>query len=197
MSGYVKPWNRADKGRGEAMAKHEMTLERLAEIAGAYGASPDLWPAGERQAVQALLAGSAEARALVDEAGKLDRLLAMAPSADAPSAELLSRIMAARPRAATGQIVSRERRRAGPWSSIARIVWPYGSPAFPAGALAASIMLGIGFGAALPSSVTAEGLNSLGLTSGAASASASAGTAGEQLVSFALAENEYPEDWKK
>lgn len=198
MSGYVKPWNKADKGRGEAMAKLEMTLERLAEIAGAYGASPDLWPAGERRAAEALVAGSPQARILVAEAGELDRLLVMAPTAEEPSAELLSRIMAARPRAATGFIVSRETRRVGMWRSIARIVWPYGPAAFPAGALAASIMLGIGFGAALPSSVTAQGLSSLGLGSGAVSTTtASAGTAGEQLVSFALAENEYPEDWKK
>ncbi|KAB7741560.1 hypothetical protein F2P47_03920 [Parvibaculum sedimenti] len=178
------------------MATDEMTLERLAEIAGAYGASPDLWPAGERQAAQSLLARSAEARALVQEAGELDSLLAMAPAADAPSPELLSRIMAARPRAATGRILSHQARRASLWQSIARIVWPYGSAAFPAGALAASIMLGIGFGAALPSGVTAEGLSSLGLAP-VQSASASTGTAGEQLVSFALAENEYPEDWKK
>lgn len=196
MSGYVKQWNMANKGRGEAMAIDEMTMERLAEIAGAYGASADLWPAGERRAAQSLLSRSAEARALVEEAGKLDSLLAMAPGGDAPSPELLSRIMAARPRAATGQIVSREARRASMWQSVARIVWPYGSAAIPAGALAASIMLGIGFGAALPSSVTAEGLNSLGLAS-VQTASASTGTAGEQLVSFALAENEYPEDWKK
>ncbi|MEN6541962.1 hypothetical protein [Parvibaculum sp.] len=179
------------------MAKLEMTLERLAEIAGAYGASPKLWPVDERHAAEALVAGSSDARALVAEAGDLDRLLAMAPAVEAPSTELLSRIMAARPRAVTGLIVSREERRAGLWRSIARIVWPYGPAAFPAGALAASIMLGISFGAALPSSVTAEGLTSLGLTSAAVSASASAGTTGEQLVSFALAENEYPEDWKK
>lgn len=174
------------------MVKNDMTLARLSELVGAYGASAVRWPEAERVAAEALLAGSADARALVAEARELDLLLDMAPSATA-SSDLAARIMAARPRAASGRIVSAGRERPGLWRAIARMVWPYGSPAFPAGALAASIMLGVTFGASFSSSIAAFGLTTTQVADSAATATGS----GEQLVSLALAENDYPEDWKQ
>ena len=50
---------------------NETRLKRLIE---AYGAEPERWPAGDRAAALALLDTSAEARALVAEARRLDRL---------------------------------------------------------------------------------------------------------------------------
>jgi len=172
------------------MVDTDMTLERLEELVGAYGASAHRWPAAERAATEALLAQSADARALVGRAAELDALLDMAPSA-VPSPMLVSGIMATRPRPASPAIVS-ARTRPSPWRSLARAVWPYGSPAFPAGALAASIMLGITFGVAVPSS-----LSLLGITGSATASVATSNGTGEQLVSLALAENDYPEEWQK
>jgi hypothetical protein len=171
------------------MMDKKMTLERLAEIVEAYGASPQRWPAAERRAAEAL-ALSASAQALLEDARRLDAVLDTAPEGVA-SDMLVSRIMAARPRpvpAKPGRVVGGRN-----WlGALVQAIWPYGSPAFPAGALAASVALGIGFGLSSPVAVGALGLSS----SSSAVASATTNAAGEQLVAFALAENEYPEEWK-
>jgi hypothetical protein len=78
--------------------RNEMTLERLREIVEAYGASPARWPQAERLAAEGLASSSREAQALVADAARFDALLDMAP-AEAPSAALTERLMAARPRA--------------------------------------------------------------------------------------------------
>lgn len=196
MSGYVKQECEAPSREAlgdEAMVETDMTLERLSELVEAYGASALRWPTAERARAETLLAQSVEARALVAKAAELDRLLDMAPY-EAPSADLVARIMAARPRAAGGQVVSIGAARRSPWRAMAQVVWPYGSPAFPAGALAASIVLGIGLGVAAPSTLSTFGL----ATNTTATVSSSAATgSGEQLVSLALAENDYPEEWKR
>ena len=72
----------------------EITLERFAAIVDAYGASPMRWPVAERSAAEALLAVSAEARALLADARMLDGMLASAP-VEAPSSALVERLMAA------------------------------------------------------------------------------------------------------
>lgn len=175
----------------------EMTLERLTEIVEAYGASPLRWPVAEREAAKALLAREPHARALADDARKLDAFLDAAPDGLASDA-LVSRIMAARPRAVptkAGNIARGQSSGGSLWRALVQTVWPYGSPAFPAGALAASVMLGVTLGLALPSAVSAVGLSTA--TTTATTASATTNAAGEQLVAFALAENEYPEDWQK
>src|SRR5579871_1858242 len=56
-----------------------MLLERFRELADAYGGDPRRWPPAERAPAAALLAASAEARALLAEAAALDRLLDGAP----------------------------------------------------------------------------------------------------------------------
>lgn len=187
------------------MANLEMNWQRLAEIVEAFGASPERWPAAERQAAEALVARSAEARALVAQARELDALLDMAPASVA-TPELAARIMAARPvasarpvmqpaHAAMGARRSANVGRAGvePWRVMVRAVWPYGSPAVPAGALAFSVVLGLTLGLAAPST-----LATVGVTTATTTASSSAsGTAGDQLVAMALVDNEYPEEWKK
>lgn len=52
-----------------------MTPERFATLVDAYGADPKRWPDAERDAALAYLAATPAARALVDEAMKLDRML--------------------------------------------------------------------------------------------------------------------------
>lgn len=166
-----------------------MTLERLAEIVEAYGASAFRWPVAEREAAKALALRDPQARMLIDEARRLDSILDVSPES-APSEALIARIMAARPRALP-ETMAGGNARLGPWRALVQTIWPYGSPAFPAGALAASVALGIGLGMASPVAVGALGLSSTTI------ASVTTSEAGEQLVAFALAENEFPEDWKQ
>ncbi len=184
----------------KTMVQSEMSRQRLAEIVAAFGAAPARWPAAEREAAEALMARSADARALVAEARELDVLLDMAPDF-AATPELVSRIMAARPVSGRPGRPAFGARGAGnigrgpaePWRALVRAVWPYGSPAFPAGALACSIALGLTLGFASPVTMGALGIS----TSTGTVVSSASGTAGDQLVSLALADNEYPEEWKK
>lgn len=175
----------------KAMAKTGMTMGRLTELLAAYGADPRRWPADERPAAEAMLAASADARALAERERELDLMLDAAPDAEVPAA-LIERLVAARPRpmAAGPAAATRQRPVAGGMRSFlagfTRAVWPYGSPVLPAGALAASIMLGIAFGAAMPSAL--GGLY--------AEKTIATSTTGDPLVSLALADNEYPEEWR-
>jgi anti-sigma factor RsiW len=70
-----------------------MKIERFEQLVRAYGADPALWPAGERDAAQQLLASSAEAQRLVERERRLDQLLFSSP-APVASAALLDRIVA-------------------------------------------------------------------------------------------------------
>lgn len=56
-----------------------MRPERFRTLVDAYGADPARWPARERAAAEALLAGDEQAHAVLDEAAALDRILAGAP----------------------------------------------------------------------------------------------------------------------
>jgi hypothetical protein len=73
-----------------------MTPDRLRTLLDAYGARAERWPAGEREAAEALLAQSAEARRWREEAARLDVALDRAPVATT-SADLAGRILAALP----------------------------------------------------------------------------------------------------
>lgn len=64
-----------------------MTLDRLRQLAAAYGADPRRWPDGERDAANALIAASSAARHILSEASQLDAVLAMAP-AEVPDAAM-------------------------------------------------------------------------------------------------------------
>ncbi|MEP1906094.1 MAG: hypothetical protein ABJJ29_21005, partial [Nitratireductor sp.] len=115
-----------------------MTLERLDELLSAYGADEAGWLAGERQAARDLIAASAEARLLLEDARALDTLLNAAP-VEEPSAELVERLMAARPRELSSELqkeTPQARRgsvgakKGGGLRGIAAALWPYGSSAF-------------------------------------------------------------------
>ncbi len=114
-----------------------MRLERLAELLDAYGARPERWPIPERASALALLARSAEARALRDRAARLDALLDRLPEV-VPSPRLTARVLrAARPR------------RVAVWGAVALAaaaglaLWLTG-PRVPRGALDAAALARLG-----------------------------------------------------
>jgi len=72
-----------------------VTLERLKTVLDAYGGAPARWPADERAGLLALIRREPAARAMLDEAGSLDALLAEAPGAPPPDAALMARLMGA------------------------------------------------------------------------------------------------------
>lgn len=171
-----------------------MTLERLEAILDAYGAEPARWPQAERGAAEDLLARSVDARALASEARQLDMLLNAAPLHE-PSEALVARLIAARPAAmpvpvpviATSAFGARKSLMAKFFS----IVWPYGSPAFPAGAVLASLVLGVITGVSAGSLVLWQRSPVTSVAAGNSSTS----KPGEQIVSLALAHTSYPEEW--
>jgi hypothetical protein len=73
-------------------------LARLGALLDAYGAAPHRWPEDRRAWAEALIARSAEARALAGEAARLDALIAAAMPEPAP-AHLVGRVIAAAPAA--------------------------------------------------------------------------------------------------
>jgi hypothetical protein len=73
-------------------------LARLRDILDAWGGDPGRWPDAEREPALALLARSADARRLLDDALRLDAALDLLPAAD-PSPGLEDRIVAAARRA--------------------------------------------------------------------------------------------------
>lgn len=160
-----------------------MTLERFAAIMDAYGTSPARWPADERAAAEALLAETPAAQALAAEVAKLDLMLAAA-SVEAPSAALVERLMAARPRAAV--VAPAPQQDKGFFRRLIEALWPYGSPVIPSGALAASIMLGVVLGSVADVSV---------LDMSPANVAAAEMETGERLVALALADAPWPEEW--
>jgi hypothetical protein len=128
------------------MTQGSMSLARFASILDAYGAAPRRWPAAERAAAEALLAESPEARAMLEKAAELDRLLDAAEP-PAPSATLRAKILEAAP----GRVVrSRARWRRVPASPAARRF-------AAAAALAASLVLGMVTGGTLLGDPPAEG----------------------------------------
>ena len=97
-----------------------MNETRLLELIEAYGADPTRWPAVERAAATTLLEYSAAARAALEAAAALDRLLDAAPAAP-PSPDLSARVLARAPGAAG--------RRARPPRRIVAIVLPVAAAA--------------------------------------------------------------------
>ena len=113
------------------MRHDAMTLDRFKAILEAYGGDERRWPAAEREAARAFAASSTEAQRHLAEARALDHLLDRAASS-ASSRALEDRILASFP---SGGMAARDVRRR----------W------IPAGAIAASLVLGLATGAALPS----------------------------------------------
>ena len=116
-------------------------LARLSRLLDSYGADPARWPDDRRQAALQYLGRSTEARALRDEAARLDATLdrAVAP---APAPELMAEILAA----------ATERK--PPFWAVP--LWPFGPIWKPVSALAAAAMLGIAAGSFVPGPFTSS-----------------------------------------
>jgi hypothetical protein len=81
-----------------------VTIDRLRDLLDAWGASADRWPADERAAALALILRSPEARALRDEAARLDAFLDADPI-DAPSDDLVARVLAGAPKPPRARVI--------------------------------------------------------------------------------------------
>mgnify|MGYP000244481956 CR=1 FL=1 len=110
---------------------------RAREVLDAYGADEKRWPEADRDAVrQAIAADPVLAKRQAEEA-EMDALLALVP-AEAPSYALQTRILATQKDEGVGGL--------GVVKRLLELLWPYGSAAIPAGALAASVLLGAASG---------------------------------------------------
>lgn len=114
-----------------------LSRERFAVIVDAYGADPRRWPAAEREAAEALAASDAQAGALLAEAraldGGLDAWLDALPVPAPASAALRRAVMPPVVAAATSR-----------WQELLALLggWRLALPA-----MAAALVVGIGFGA--------------------------------------------------
>src|SRR5262249_37344088 len=126
------------------MTTERMTLARLRAVIDAYGTRAARWPAAERAAAAALVAESAEARALVTAAAPLDELLDSVP-AIAPTPALRAAILAVAPRAAP--------RRGDGWRAL---IGELGGWRLAGAVLAASLVLGIVSGGWLSRGMSTE-----------------------------------------
>lgn len=110
---------------------------RAQEVLQAYGADEARWPEADREAVRKAIEVEPALMTRQSEEAELDSLLALAP-VEAPSYALQSRILSTQDEGIGGL---------GLVKQILDLLWPYGSSAIPAGALAASIVLGVTSGA--------------------------------------------------
>jgi len=78
-------------------ASRTVSLERLGELLDAYGAAPERWPEAERAAAEDLVRRSPDARARMEQATALDRLLDAVPVVE-PSPALVAQVLGAAPR---------------------------------------------------------------------------------------------------
>lgn len=117
-----------------------MTRERFKMIVEAYGADPRRWPEAERDAALKLAESDADARAMLDEAGALDRAINLADTAPV-APELQARVLAS----------FSTRKPADAWALTRLTAWLPRRPQWiPLAAFAASLLLGLGAGALMP-----------------------------------------------
>lgn len=116
----------------------EKAKARAQEVLDAYGADEARWPEVDRETVRKVIAMDPLLAKRQAEEAELDSLLSFAP-VEAPSYALQSRILSAQKEEGVGGV--------GFVKQILDLLWPYGSSAIPAGALAASIVLGMTSGA--------------------------------------------------
>ncbi len=121
--------------------EHELSAERLAALAAAYGADPARWPEAERDAARRL--GDRLGKDIQPDmaaAARLDRLLDAAPIPPQPTAALAGRILSEAPR---------------PRGARLRLV--FGAMWRPVTGLAVAAMLGVLVGAVAPAPVVDTG----------------------------------------
>lgn len=115
----------------------EINETRLLAIIAAHGAATGHWPAEERDAALALLETSTAARRALNEAARLDALLAE-DRAPPVSLTLRNRIAAIPEQRPLGAL------------EIARLFWPFGAMWRPASGLAAAAIIGLVVGIGTP-----------------------------------------------
>lgn len=114
------------------------TLDRLEQLLDRCGADPALWPIVDRPHALGLIEADPAARALADQAARLDRMLADDVEPVAIPDGLRSRILAAAP----GPVQAGQ----GRWRRILADLWPFEAGWQPAGAMVAAAMLGLVLG---------------------------------------------------
>lgn len=108
-----------------------MSLERITELAERCGGQLAHWPCEEASAARKLLAKSAEARAVLARANRLDDILGQARTRSVAT-HLRQRILAAAPERG--------------WRELVRCLWPFGPVWRPAAALLGLALAGIFLG---------------------------------------------------
>ncbi len=126
------------------MREQKQALELLDRTLDVFGANAARWPAGVKAKLTPLINGNADARRKIAEAVALDKVLSLAPTISAErQSELADQIVAKalrQPRAVSGS--DQPARKSGLASVPSRFrAWRENS--MVAGALAASLMLGI------------------------------------------------------
>lgn len=123
-----------------------MTIERIQDLADRHGGELSHWPVAEAGAARALLATSAEARAILVRANRLDRVLSTARG-DSVTNNLRERLLAGAP--------------VGGWRELLVSLWPFGPVWRPAAALFGLALIGVTLGSSemaklvVPASVNA------------------------------------------
>jgi hypothetical protein len=117
------------------MKQEMMTIDRVLDLIAAYGAHPGGWPEDERDAAEAVLNANPAAFAdALHDAEVIDAMLMDAPQAE-PSSDLVARIMADAPCAATPK-------KAGLLTRLKDMIFPQGTR-WPASAALASLTMGV------------------------------------------------------
>jgi hypothetical protein len=108
-----------------------MSVERIAGLADRHGGELSHWPSVEARAARSFLAVSADARAVLARAERLDRVLRTTRS-HSVTVNLRECLLAAAP--------------AGGWRDLVASLWPFGPVWRPAAALAGLAMFGVFLG---------------------------------------------------
>lgn len=154
------------------MSAADKDEQRLDALLAAYGANPVRWPEEEAGA----LAMRADLHAQAAQERALDEMLD-AYKVDAPDAALHARILAAY---AAQTEMRPARQSAGFWRGLAGALWPEGPSWVPMGTCAAALLLGLYIGA-----------------SGALTAMSSDPQTERALLSLAMADSVFEENWNE
>lgn len=161
-----------------------MSVDRARIVLETFGGQEAAWPEAERAAMREILRSNQELQQAWCEAIALDHMLAR--NADAqPSPDFMSRLLNDANRVQASQLRAVRARVEGTidgqpfWRQLLELLWPFGSPSIPAGALAASIALGISVGTLSVDTETTITDNSA-----------------YEMVAFAVGDSVLGEDWQ-
>ena len=113
------------------MRELPMTVDRIQDLADRHGGELSHWPLADAVAARAFLATSADARAILARARRLDRVLSVSRS-HSMTVNLRERLLLAAP--------------VGGWRELLMSLWPFGPVWRPAAALFALALIGFTLG---------------------------------------------------